>query len=233
MPAMQFSIAPWDLSRETEKMVGSALAVRQKASPPLQMWLPEIGIAKMAFTSGYWPLPLPPAVLLLAGAGPLPCTAPIGGSSAVLGCSRAAGPQPGRPASGGAGWEGRSSALPGRQNLYACMPMCSLQQPAFISTHSLMQAPPKLAALEDRPWISTHFCYPHPSLLAPPLQLTGVLLKLANEAAHALKPICRPLWFLDPYDEATYTIYDQYALGDDVIVAPVVQKVGCPLAGYG
>ncbi len=30
MPAMQFSIAPWDLNRETEKMVASALAVRQK-----------------------------------------------------------------------------------------------------------------------------------------------------------------------------------------------------------
>lgn len=30
MPAMQFSIAPWDLSRETEKLVASALAVRQK-----------------------------------------------------------------------------------------------------------------------------------------------------------------------------------------------------------
>ena len=57
------------------------------------------------------------------------------------------------------------------------------------------------------------------------LQLTGVLLRLANEAAFALKPICRPLWFIDPEDPVTYTICDQYALGDDVIVAPVVEKV--------
>lgn len=30
MPAMQFSIAPWDLDRQTERLVASALAVRQK-----------------------------------------------------------------------------------------------------------------------------------------------------------------------------------------------------------
>lgn len=62
------------------------------------------------------------------------------------------------------------------------------------------------------------------SALAVRQKLSGVLLQLAEDAAHALKPICRPLWFLDPYDEVTYTIHDQYALGDDVIVAPVVHK---------
>lgn len=34
----------------------------------------------------------------------------------------------------------------------------------------------------------------------------------------------RPLWWLDPHDEATYGIFDQFALGDDLIVAPVVTK---------
>ena len=56
-------------------------------------------------------------------------------------------------------------------------------------------------------------------------KLSGVLLAVAEDAAHALHPICRPLWFLDPADEATYTITDQYALGDHVVVAPVVTKV--------
>lgn len=55
-------------------------------------------------------------------------------------------------------------------------------------------------------------------------KLEGVLLNLAQDAADVLAPICRPLWFLDPYDTETFTIHDQYALGNDVIVAPVVQK---------
>ena len=32
------------------------------------------------------------------------------------------------------------------------------------------------------------------------------------------------MWWLDPEDEVTYDIADQYALGDDIIVAPVVVK---------
>lgn len=44
---------------------------------------------------------------------------------------------------------------------------------------------------------------------------------LATEAAAALKPIARPMWWLDPDDEDTYDIWDQFAVGDDLIVAPV------------
>ena len=32
------------------------------------------------------------------------------------------------------------------------------------------------------------------------------------------------MWWLDPRDEATFTIHDQFALGDDLIVAPVVER---------
>jgi alpha-glucosidase (family GH31 glycosyl hydrolase) len=55
-------------------------------------------------------------------------------------------------------------------------------------------------------------------------QFEGLLLALTQEAAEALSPICRPLWMLDPYDSETFCISDQFALGDHVIVAPVVTK---------
>ena len=32
------------------------------------------------------------------------------------------------------------------------------------------------------------------------------------------------MWWLDPRDEAIFTIHDQFALGDDLIVAPVVER---------
>ena len=54
--------------------------------------------------------------------------------------------------------------------------------------------------------------------------MQGLLLSLAEEAAQTLNPICRPLWMLAPDDEQTYEIHDQFALGDHVIVAPVVHK---------
>ena len=55
-------------------------------------------------------------------------------------------------------------------------------------------------------------------------RMEGLLLSLAEEAAQTLTPICRPLWMLAPHDEQTYEIHDQFALGDHVIVAPVVYK---------
>ena len=53
-------------------------------------------------------------------------------------------------------------------------------------------------------------------------RLESYLVNLAEEAAHSLMPICRPLWMLSPEEEDTYEIQDQFALGNDIIVAPVV-----------
>jgi|TARA_B100000767_G_scaffold27205_1_gene23700 hypothetical protein len=47
---------------------------------------------------------------------------------------------------------------------------------------------------------------------------------LVRKASRTLVPICRPLWWLDPTDEETFAIDDQFLIGDDVIVAPVVQE---------
>ncbi len=56
------------------------------------------------------------------------------------------------------------------------------------------------------------------------MQVIGKLHLLADEAAATLAPIARPMWWLDPADEATFTIHDQFALGQDLIIAPVVEK---------
>jgi hypothetical protein len=53
-------------------------------------------------------------------------------------------------------------------------------------------------------------------------KLIGDILDLAEDAAEALKPIVRPMWWLDPEDEATFDIFDQFVLGENIIVAPVV-----------
>ncbi|KAK9806886.1 hypothetical protein WJX72_006324 [[Myrmecia] bisecta] len=55
-------------------------------------------------------------------------------------------------------------------------------------------------------------------------QVLGRMLELASEAAETLSPLARPLWWLDPDDESTYLISDQFAVGMDIIVAPVVEK---------
>ena len=55
-------------------------------------------------------------------------------------------------------------------------------------------------------------------------RLVGDIIDLAEGTSNLLKPIVRPMWWLDPEDEVTYDIADQYALGDDIIVAPVVVK---------
>lgn len=50
------------------------------------------------------------------------------------------------------------------------------------------------------------------------------LAGLAAAAAETLIPICRPLWWIDPTDAETFGVDDQFVIGDDVIVAPVVEK---------
>jgi hypothetical protein len=55
-------------------------------------------------------------------------------------------------------------------------------------------------------------------------KLEDHLISLAEEAAENLTPICRPLWMIAPEEEDTYQIQDQFALGNDIIVAPVVRR---------
>ncbi|XP_071370224.1 SITS-binding protein [Centroberyx affinis] len=48
--------------------------------------------------------------------------------------------------------------------------------------------------------------------------------KYAEEWQATGFPIYRPMWWLSPSDPMTFTIDDQFLLGDEVLVAPVVEK---------
>ncbi|XP_068580197.1 SITS-binding protein [Cebidichthys violaceus] len=48
--------------------------------------------------------------------------------------------------------------------------------------------------------------------------------KYAEEWQMTSNPIYRPMWWLSPSDPMTFTIDDQFLIGDEVLVAPVVEK---------
>ncbi|XP_010731064.3 SITS-binding protein [Larimichthys crocea] len=48
--------------------------------------------------------------------------------------------------------------------------------------------------------------------------------KYAEEWLMTGNPIYRPMWWLSPNDPMTFTINDQFLIGDEVLVAPVVEK---------
>jgi len=50
------------------------------------------------------------------------------------------------------------------------------------------------------------------------------LLEAANLAITKGEPMNRPLWWVDPEDPVTHTIGDQFMLGEDILVAPVVYE---------
>ncbi|CAL8070661.1 unnamed protein product [Orchesella dallaii] len=50
------------------------------------------------------------------------------------------------------------------------------------------------------------------------------ILAAARQAEQDGSPINRPIWWVDPTDEITFTIDDAYMLGDNILVAPVVEE---------
>ncbi|XP_067658505.1 myogenesis-regulating glycosidase-like [Haliotis asinina] len=50
------------------------------------------------------------------------------------------------------------------------------------------------------------------------------IIGLANDSVITGYPIMRPVWWIAPTDEAALTVDDQFLLGDDVLVAPVVEQ---------
>ena len=54
--------------------------------------------------------------------------------------------------------------------------------------------------------------------------LADAIVGLTDAECDSLAPVCRPMWWLDPEDPETFRITDQYAIGDDIIVAPVVRQ---------
>jgi myogenesis-regulating glycosidase len=47
--------------------------------------------------------------------------------------------------------------------------------------------------------------------------------KYANKSLETGEPIIRPIWWIDNSDSNTYTIDDQFLVGDDILVAPVLK----------
>lgn len=60
--------------------------------------------------------------------------------------------------------------------------------------------------------------------LAVRARFAPLLHALADAASSSLTPIARPLWWLAPDDPNTHAVDDAFALGDDVVVAPVMDK---------
>jgi len=50
------------------------------------------------------------------------------------------------------------------------------------------------------------------------------LLAAARQATVDGTPINRPIWWVDPTDAETYNIDSQYMLGDEILVAPIVEE---------
>lgn len=53
---------------------------------------------------------------------------------------------------------------------------------------------------------------------------SGKIMELAEEATQTGYPIIRPVWWIAPEDETALTISTEFLLGDDVLVAPVLDK---------
>lgn len=51
-----------------------------------------------------------------------------------------------------------------------------------------------------------------------------LLKKYAKEALDSGLPIIRPLWMLDPSDSTCHTVVDEFSVGEELIVAPVIHE---------
>jgi len=49
-----------------------------------------------------------------------------------------------------------------------------------------------------------------------------LIIDLAKKRVADGSPIIRPMWYAEPEDPRAFTIGDQFMLGDDILVAPVV-----------
>ena len=55
-------------------------------------------------------------------------------------------------------------------------------------------------------------------------QYADTIVSLAQNAVETGEPINRPVWWSDPRDETALRIEDQFMLGDEILVAPVLEE---------
>lgn len=53
-------------------------------------------------------------------------------------------------------------------------------------------------------------------------KVSPVLRKYAKLSLNVGLPIIRPLWMIDPHDPSCQTVVDEFAVGEDIIVAPIL-----------
>ncbi|XP_035704784.1 myogenesis-regulating glycosidase, partial [Folsomia candida] len=63
-------------------------------------------------------------------------------------------------------------------------------------------------------------------------QYKDEILIAANQAVADGTPINRPLWWVDPTDSETFTVGQEYMLGENILVAPVVEEGATTLDIY-
>lgn len=53
--------------------------------------------------------------------------------------------------------------------------------------------------------------------------MNPLLQKYVREALETGIPLIRPLWMLDPTDTICHTVKDEFSVGDELIVAPILR----------
>jgi alpha-glucosidase (family GH31 glycosyl hydrolase) len=56
------------------------------------------------------------------------------------------------------------------------------------------------------------------------VRMSTTIIEMARAAPKTGEPILAPLWYHAPKDPATFSVTDQFMLGPDIVVAPVVHK---------
>ncbi|XP_021175911.2 myogenesis-regulating glycosidase [Fundulus heteroclitus] len=109
-----------------------------------------------------------------------------------------------------AGWRNETDGLPDRElyirwlELSAFMPAMQFSIPPWAYDNEVVQ-------------IARTFSELHESEVAPRV------LELAGEVVSTGDPIIRPLWWIAKDDEAAFKIDSQFLIGDDLLVAPVLE----------
>ncbi|MCP9495479.1 MAG: DUF4968 domain-containing protein [Pyrinomonadaceae bacterium MAG19_C2-C3] len=88
----------------------------------------------------------------------------------------------------------------------------------------MMRSHVESAKLDREPWIHGEpFTSINRKSIELRYQILPLLINLFEEHARTGAPVMRPLWYEYPQDSLTYLIEDQYLLGSDILVAPVVR----------
>ncbi|KAF0760656.1 myogenesis-regulating glycosidase, partial [Aphis craccivora] len=53
--------------------------------------------------------------------------------------------------------------------------------------------------------------------------INPLLKRYVQEALETAVPLIRPLWMLDPSDTTCYIVKDEFSIGEEVIVAPILR----------